>query len=116
MLETILGNTTAAKVMLYLFHYGEGYGAGISKDLSIAVNQVQKQLDRFEQGGILVSKNMGRVRIYSFNPKMAVTRKLKELIQIFYDAIPLEQKEKFFGARRGPRRKGKPVIGSSNEN
>lgn len=110
MLETILGNTTAAKIMLYLFHYGEGYGSGISKDFGIAVNQVQKQLDRFEQGGILVSKNLGRVRVYSFNPKLAVVRKFQELIQVFYDAIPLEQKEQLFGARRRPRRKGKPII------
>lgn len=110
MIETIFGNQTAAKVMLYLFHYGEAFASGISKDLNISLSQVQKQLDRFEEGGVLVSKFMGKVRIYSFNPKLAITKKLKDLIQVFYDAIPLEQKEELFSTRRRPRRKGKPVI------
>jgi DNA-binding transcriptional ArsR family regulator len=117
MIETIFGNTTAAKIMLYLFHYGEAYPSGIAKDMTITLSQVQKQLDRFEEAGILVSKLMGRVRIYTFNPKLGVTKKLKDLIQVFYDAIPLEQKEVLFKERRRPRRKGKPVIPKiKNEN
>ncbi len=110
MIETIFGNVTAAKVMLYLFHNGEAYASGISKDMGVTLSQVQKQLDRFEESGILVSKVMGKVRIYSFNSKLGVTKKLKDLIQVFYDAIPLEQKEEMFAERRRPRRKGKPVI------
>lgn len=110
MIETIFGNTTAAKVMLYLFHYGDAYASGISTDMGITKSQVIKQLNRFEEAGILVSKSIGKVRVYSFNPKMGVTKKLKELIQVFYDAIPLDQREEIFSARRRPRRKGKPVI------
>jgi DNA-binding transcriptional ArsR family regulator len=110
MIETIFGNVTAAKIMLYLFHYGEAYASGISKDMQITLSQVQKQLDRFEEAGILVSKFMGQIRIYTFNPKLGVTKKLKDLIQVFYDAIPLEQKEKMFSVRRRPRRRGKPII------
>lgn len=117
MIETIFGNTTAAKMMLYLFHYGEAYPSGIARDMNITLSQVQKQLDRFEEAGILVSKLMGNVRIYSFNPKLGVTKKLKDLIKVFYDAIPLEQKEELFKARRRPRRRGKPVISKiKNEN
>jgi DNA-binding MarR family transcriptional regulator len=110
MIETIFGNVTAAKVMLYLFHYGEAYASGIANDMAITLSQVQKQLDRFEEAGILVSKSMGKVRVYTFNPKLGVTKKLKELIQIFYESIPLEQREQMFTVRRRPRRKGKPVI------
>lgn len=116
MIETIFGNVTAAKIMLYLFHYGEAYASGISKDMGVALSQVQKQLDRFEEGGILVSKLMGKVRIYTFNPKIAVTKKLKELIQIFYESIPLEQKEQMFAERRRPRRRGKPVVSKVDKN
>ena len=110
MIETIFGNTTAAKIMLYLFHYGEAYTTGIAQDMGMARSQIQNQLDKFEEAGILVSKTMGKVRIYSFNPKLGVTKKLKDLIKVFYDAIPLEQKEKLFSERRRPRRRGKPVI------
>ncbi len=110
MIETIFGNTTAAKIMLYLFHNGEAYASGIASDMGITKSQVIKQLNRFEESGILVSKEMGKIRVYTFNPKLGVTKKLKDLIQVFYDAIPLEQKEQMFSERRRPRRKGKPVI------
>jgi DNA-binding transcriptional ArsR family regulator len=117
MIEAIFGNATAAKVMLYLFHYGEAYTTGIAQDMGMARSQVQKQLDRFEASGILVSKLMGKVRIYSFNPKLGVIKKLKELIQVFYDAMPMEEREKLFSERRRPRRRGKPVIAKvKNEN
>ncbi len=115
MIETIFGNTTAAKVMLYLFHNGEAYASAVANDMKITLSQVQKQLDRFEAAGILVSKNMGKVRVYSFNSKLGVTKKLKDLIQVFYDAIPLEQKEELFQTRRRPRRKGKPVIAKTDK-
>jgi DNA-binding transcriptional ArsR family regulator len=110
MLETIFGNKTAAHIMLYLFHYGEAYGSGISKDMKITLSQVQKQLDKFETAGILVSKKMGTVRIYTFNPKLGVVKKITELIKDFYEAIPISQREVMFNVRRRPRRKGKPVI------
>ena len=53
---------------------------------------------------------MGTVRIYSLNSKLGVTKKIRELIQVLYDSIPLEQREVMFHERRRPRRKGKPVI------
>lgn len=111
MIEIIFGSKTAAKVMLYLFHYGEGYASGISKDMGIALSQVQKQLDKFEQAGVFISKKTGNSRVYQFNAKNPVTKKLKELIQVFYNSMSLEEKEEVFSVRRRPRRKGKPVMG-----
>lgn len=110
MLETIFGNETAAKVMLYLFHYGEAYASGISNDMGITLSQVQKQLNRFEEGNILISKKVGTVRVYSFNPKLGIVKKLISLIEGFYSAIPLKEREKIFSVRRRPRRKGKEVL------
>jgi len=79
MIEVIFGNKTAAQVMLYLFHYGEAYANGLARDMKITLSQVQKQLDKFENAGILVSKKTGTVRIYSFNPKLGVTKKNKRI-------------------------------------
>ena len=109
MLDTIFGNETAAKLMLYLVHYGEAYANGVAKDMGITLSQVQKQLDKFEDGNILISKKIGNVRIYKFNPKLGVVKKFIKMIEGFYDAIPLEQREEMFDVRRRPRRKGKPV-------
>jgi predicted transcriptional regulator len=110
MLETILGNETAAKLMLYLIHYGEAYANGVSKDMGITLSQVQKQLDKFEEGGILVSKKTGNVRIYKFNPKLGIVKSFIKMIETFYEAIPLDQREEMFDVRRRPRKKGKPVL------
>lgn len=110
MLETILGSETAAKLMLYLIHYGEAYANGVAKDMGITLSQVQKQLDKFEDVGILISKKTGTVRIYKFNPKLGVVKSFISMIESFYEAIPLEQRQVMFQVRRRPRRKGKPVL------
>lgn len=110
MLETILGNETASKLMLYLVHYGEAYANGVSKDMAITLSQVQKQLDKFEDGGLLVSKMTGNTRIYKFNPKLGVVKKVIQMIEAFYEAIPLEQRQELFDVRRRPRKKDKHVI------
>lgn len=96
--------------MLYLFHYGEAYANGVSKDMGITLSQVQKQLDKFEIAGVLVSKKFGTTRLYEFNPKLGVVKKIKELVGVFYESIPMAEREKMFSERRRPRRRGKPVI------
>ncbi|PWU16595.1 MAG: hypothetical protein C5B49_10425 [Bdellovibrio sp.] len=110
MLEGIFGNKTAEKVLLHIFHYGESHGSGIAHDFRIALNPVLQQLDRFEVAGVLVSKQAGRSRIYSFNPKSPFSRPVKELIEVAYEGIPLIERKKLFSTRRRPRRKGKPVT------
>ena len=80
--------------------------------MCITLSQVQKQLDKFELAGILVSKKIGTTRIYQFNPKLGIVKKVKDLIGSFYELIPLEERERLFSQRRRPRRKGKPIIKS----
>lgn len=109
MLEGILGNKSAEKVLLHVFHYGEIHASAIADDYGVALNPIKQQLQRFEQAGILVSKAIGRARVYSFNPKSAFLKPLKEMIEIVYRAIPLSEREKIFQVRRRPRKKGKPV-------
>ena len=108
-LEALFGNRTAAKLMLYLFHYGEAYATGMARDLGSALSPVQRQLDKFEAAGLLISKMVGNTRVYSFNPRQPATKKLKELIQVFYEAMSLQERERLFSRRRRPRRRGKPV-------
>lgn len=110
MLEGIFGNKTAEKVLLHIFHHGESHGSGIAKDFEVALNPVIQQLNRFEAAGVLVSKEVGRSRIYSFNPKSPLSKPTKELIGIAYDAIPLAERTQLFKTRRRPRRKGKPLL------
>lgn len=110
MLEGVFGNKTAEKVLLHIFHYGESHASAIAKDFSMAVNPVVQQLNRFELAGVLVSKEVGRSRMYSFNPKSPFSKPIKEIIELAYEAIPLSERQKIFESRRRPRRKGKPVT------
>lgn len=110
MLEGIFGNKTAEKVLLHIFHYGESHASAISMDFEVALNPVRQQLNRFELAGVLVSKEVGRSRIYSFNPKSPLAKPVKELVELAYEAISLSERQKLFKTRRRPRRKGKPVL------
>ena len=110
MLENIFGNKTAEKVLLQLYHYGELHASGIAESAGSSLTPIKNQLERFEAAGILISKVMGRSRIYSFNPKSPLLKPVKELLKIAYDNISLTERQKIFALRRRPRRKGKPVL------
>lgn len=98
------------KIMLHLIHYGEIYPSAVAKDYQISLSAVQKQFERFEESGILVSKLVGNTRVYFFNKKSPTTKPFMDLIKVYYDGLSLEDKEKIFATRRRPRRPGKPVI------
>lgn len=110
MIEILLGNKTAAKIMIQLYHYEELYPRRIAADCNVPVSAVQRQFEKFENAGLLVSKLVGKTRIYSFNKKSAYCKAFLELIKIEYDSIPFTEKENIFVTRARPRRKGKPVI------
>ncbi len=110
MLDKILGSETAMKIMLHLIHYSEIYPSAVAKDYNLALSGVQKQFQRFEDAGILVSKLVGKSRVYLFNKKSPVVKPFIDLVKVYYDGLSLEDKEQLFSSRRRPRRPGKPVI------
>jgi DNA-binding transcriptional ArsR family regulator len=110
MLDKILGSDTAMKIMLHLVHYGEIYPSAVAKDYELSLSGVQKQFQRFEEAGILVSKLVGKSREYVFNKKSPMAKPFIDLVKVYYDGLSLEDKEQLFAARRRPRRPGKPVL------
>jgi DNA-binding transcriptional ArsR family regulator len=111
MLDKIFGTQTAGYILLHLHHYGEVYARALARDLDISLSAVQKQLQKFEDAGVVVSKLMGRTRIYSVNKKSPLTQPLMDLIDVVYSTMSLADKEHLFKTRQRPRRPGKPVIG-----
>jgi hypothetical protein len=111
MLDQILGSETAQKIFLHLYHYGESYPSAVAKDFNMSLGQIQRQFERFENAGILISKLSGKTRIYQFNKKFSLTAPFMEMVKRVYDSLPLEEKEILFPTRRAPRRAGKPIIG-----
>lgn len=110
MLEGIFGNENAEKVLLHIYHYGEVYASAIANDYGVALTPIKNQLERFEEAGVLVAKQVGRARVYSFNSKSPFSGPVKELIKILYESMGLKNRQKIFGTRRRPRKKGKAVI------
>jgi DNA-binding transcriptional ArsR family regulator len=109
-LETLFGKT-AARQLLYLLHYGEAYATGASGDLGIPLSAVQRQLQKLEAAGFLTSRLAGRTRLYRIDPRSPAARKLQEFVGVFYEGMPLSEREQMFRTRRRPRRSGKPVRG-----
>ncbi len=109
MLDTILGNVTAAKVILFLYNYKEGYATEIAKTFNVPLNPVQKQLQRFEKGGSLVSVLKGKTRMYTWNPRYFLKNELQSLCKKSLSALSEKELKSFYRQRRRPRRIGKAL-------
>jgi len=108
-LEAIFGNRTAAAVLLFLGNYGSGYASRIAKDFTMPVSVVQDQLRRLEAAGVLISRTVGRTRVFEFNPRSPTATRLREFIAIELKALPDEIVKKYFRGRQRPRRTGKKL-------
>jgi DNA-binding transcriptional ArsR family regulator len=109
MIEGLVGNSTAEKVLLYIENYGEGYSSGIANTFDLAKSQVQKQLLRLEGEGILVAQQKGNVRIFKFNPRLVYLEELRNLLKKVLSLLPRTEIEKYYRERQRPRRTGKPL-------
>lgn len=110
MLDKLFGNETLAMIFLNLFHYGEVYSGLIEKNTGTGSRAVLNQLNKMEEAGILVSREVGRTRLYQFNPKSPFIKPIKEIINITYSNMSIKLKEQMFKERLRPRAKGKEVI------
>ena len=109
MIEALVGNSTAEKVLLYISNYAEGYISGIAETFAIPKSQVRKQLIRLENGGILVARNKGSLRLYTFNPRCVYINELEVLLKKIISLLPREDIEKYYRERQRPRRTGKQL-------
>lgn len=107
MLEKLFGSKTAERVLMYMFIFQEGYPTEISKVFSIPLNMIQKQLFKFEEGGMLVSRLRGKVRIYQWNPRYPFLNEVKKLLERNFEYLPEDIKERYYRQRTRPRRRDK---------
>lgn len=108
MLESLFGSINKERVLAYLVANQEGYARGIAGFFDVHLRSVQLQLDNLEAGGVLVSRIEGRTRLYSLNPRWPLREELKQLVSRMLDFYPPEERTRILGARRRPRRRGKP--------
>jgi DNA-binding transcriptional ArsR family regulator len=107
MLDKLFGSKTAERVLMYLYVYQNAYPSEISRVFSLPLNMIQKQLQKFEDGGILASRLRGRVRIYQWNPRYPFLSEVKKLLAKNFEYLPESIKDSFYRQRTRPRGKGK---------
>jgi hypothetical protein len=109
MLEGIFGNIVVEKILFTLYVYEEGYPLGMAKTFEEPVNRLQQQLQRLENAGIIASRLIGKVRVYTFNPRYPFLQELKALIAKAFEFLPEKEKDAYYRKRTRPRRAGKPL-------
>lgn len=108
-LETVVGNRTAALVLLFIANYGEGHAQRIARTYETGLNMTQRQLKRLESGGVLVSRMVGNSRQFSFNKRNPIVRDLRALLKAELDRMPEADLQRWYRQRQRPRRTGKPL-------
>ena len=109
MLKPLLGSENTERVLIFILARDEGYGTDIARFYKTDLYGIQKQLDKLEMGGVLVSRTAGRTRLYSLNPRYPFLNELKTLLEKALSFYPERQREALLLDRRRPRRRGKPL-------
>jgi hypothetical protein len=109
MLEPLIGSTTREHVLVFILTRGEAYARAIAQFHGRNLYAYQMQLEKLEDGGVIVSRTAGRTRLYSFNPRYPFLTQLTALLERVVAFYPVEEREKLLMNRRRPRRRGKPL-------
>ncbi len=102
----LFGSKAAYQVLMYLENYEQGYASLISKTFGMSLSQTQKQLQKFEQLGLLVSRSEGSARVYYFK-RSPVVDALRKFLNSMLEVLPDSTINKYYRERRRPRRHGK---------
>ncbi|NGX16839.1 helix-turn-helix domain-containing protein [Wenzhouxiangella sp. XN24] len=102
----LFGSESAYRVLMYLENYGQGYASQIAKTFGFSLSQVQNQLRKFEDIGLLVSRREATARVFYFRPS-PITEALRAFLREMLTRLPPEVMERDFRERRRPRRFGK---------
>jgi predicted ArsR family transcriptional regulator len=109
MLEYLFTSKTKEQILIYLAGRNEGYAREIADYYNKSLSVVQSQLNRLENGSIIVSQKTGRTIIFKFNTRYTFYRELINLLLKAIDFLPEKEKERLLFLRKRPRRKGKPL-------
>lgn len=106
-LDALFGSSSATRVLLFLENYGSGYATRIARTFGMSVSRARAQLEKFEVAGLLVSRVVGRSRVFEWNPRNPRAASLRVFLRSVLDSLPRENVEEFFRERQRPRRRGK---------
>jgi len=108
-LESIFGNRSAVQVLLFLEAYDSGHATRIAKTYDVPLMGIQRQLRRLEANGVLVSRTVGRTRVFEFNTRIPTVRNLREFLSAELEMLPEAEIKAYYRQRQRPRRTGKSL-------
>lgn len=109
MLEPLLGSKNAERVLIFILVREEGYAREIARFFGADPDSIQKQLVKYESGGVLAGRSLGRTRVYSLNPRYPFLKPLRALLEKALAFYCDEDRDRLLLNRRRPRRRGKPL-------
>lgn len=108
-LKGLLRAESQERILLYLLARDKGYGKAIADFYNTALNPIQKQLQRLEGDGVLVSRALGNLREYELNPRYAFISPLKALLKKALSAQTPALQQRLLISRKRPRKADKPI-------
>jgi len=109
MIEVIPGSKNVERVLIYIYGRVEGYAREIARFYETDLLPIQKQLDNLEAGGVLVSREVGKTRLYVFNPRYSFLNELQALLEKALSFYPQKEQDELMMNRSRPRARGKAL-------
>lgn len=110
LLKALLGSADKENVLQYILARKKGYASEIASFFGTKSSQIVKQLEALEISGVLVGFQIGKVRLYEFNPRYFFLSELTALLLKAREAYEPELAERLMIAKVAPRRKNKPAF------
>jgi hypothetical protein len=95
-------------ILVFLEARDDGYTREIARFFETDSFPIQEQLEKLENGSVIVRRKASRTVLYKFNPRYPLLKEFKLLLNKALLYYPEDQKERLLMNRRRPRRQGKP--------
>lgn len=118
MLSVLLGGVTAEKVLMFILSREKGYIREIARFYNISTSGVKKQIDKYEDGNVLIGKTIGNTRFYELNKRYPFYKELLQLLKrakSAYETILIEELDDY-NKRERFRKKDKPLEYQTSDN
>ncbi|MDE2481182.1 MAG: winged helix-turn-helix transcriptional regulator [bacterium] len=103
----LFGSATRTDILVAVALLEETYARELARALELAPLTVQRILNDLEREGALVSRLVGRSRVFAINPRMYGGIELREFLMKYARKTTVQ--ERLARLRRRPRRAGKDV-------
>jgi DNA-binding MarR family transcriptional regulator len=118
MLSVLLGGETAEKVLMFILSRKKGYIREIARFYNISTSGVKKQIDKYENGNVLIGKTIGNTRFYELNKRYPFYKELLQLLKrakSAYEIILIEELDDY-NKRERFRKKDKHLEYQTSDN